>query len=308
MTWLSSWESFVKAVETGSMAAAARRLDCTRAQVSKQIRELEQAFGARLLERSTRRLSLTPSGEVFYQHALRALDAIDNTTVAMKNLGDAPRGILRVSATVTFGRLYVAPLVPRLIARYPELSCELVLSDHLLDLVDDRIDLALRMTKAPPGDAVARKLVTLKRVICAAPSYLAAHGEPQTPQDLARHHCFGYRFPSQGVWHLADAHGRESSVPAQHRYQVNNIDCLFEAILGGHGLGILPTYLCGPALARGTLRTVLDTFEPVTDLGRYLYACYMPSRIQVPKVRVFVAELEKTLGPIPPWERSAAGE
>lgn len=307
MTWLSSWESFVKVVETGSMAAAARRLDCTRAQVSKQIRELERAFGAHLLERSTRKLSLTPSGEVFYQHALRALDAIDGATVAMKNLGDAPRGVLRISATVTFGRLYVAPLVPRLIARYPELSCELILSDQLVDLVDDNIDLALRVTKAPPSDAVARKLVALRRVICAAPSYLATHGEPQTPHDLARHCCFGYRFSDQGVWRLADSQGREISVPAQHRFQVNNIDCLFEAILAGHGVGVLPTYLCGPALARGTLRAILDPFEPVSDLGRYLYACYMPSRIRVPKVRVFLDELEKMLRPVPPWEQADFG-
>jgi len=207
MAWLSSWESFVKVVETGSMSAAARRLDCTRAHVSKQVRELERAFGARLLERSTRKLALTPSGEVFYRHALRALEAIESTAVAIENLGDAPRGILRISATVTFGRMYVAPIIPKLIARYPELSCELILTDRLVDLVDDNIDLALRMTKAPPEDAVARKLVTLKRVICAAPTYFAAHGEPKTPQDLARHQCFSYLLANRGIWHLADSHG-----------------------------------------------------------------------------------------------------
>jgi len=307
MAWLSSWESFAKVVETGSMSAAARRLDCTRAHVSKQIRELEQAFGVRLLERSTRKLAPTPSGEVFYQHALRALKAIESATVAMEKLGDAPRGVLRISATVSFGRMYVAPIVPKLIARYPELSCELVLTDRLVDLVDDNIDLALRMTKAPPEDAVARKLVSLKRVICAAPSYFAVHGEPNTPQDLAHHQCFSYLLADRGVWHLADSHGREISVPVHHRFQVNDIDCLLAAILAGHGLGILPTYLCGPELARGTLRTVLDPFEPITDLGRYLYVCYMPSRIQVPKVRVFIAELEKTLDPVPPWEQPEPG-
>lgn len=304
MAWLSSWESFVKVVETGSMSAAARRLDCTRAHISKQVRELERAFGACLLERSTRKLALTPSGEVFYRHALRALEAIESAAVAMENLGDAPRGILRISATVTFGRMYIAPIIPKLIARYPELSCELILTDRLVDLVDDNIDLALRMTKAPPEDAVARKLVTLKRVICAAPSYFAAHGEPKTPQDLARHQCFSYRFADRGLWHLADRDGREISVPVRHRFQVNNIDCLLEAILAGHGLGILPTYLCGPELARGALCTTLDAFEPITDLGRYLYACYTPSRIRVPKVHLFVTELENSLNPVPPWEWS----
>ena len=307
MAWLSSWESFAKVVETGSMSAAARRLDCTRAHVSKQVRELERAFSVRLLERSTRKLALTPSGEVFYQHALRALEAIESATVAMENLGDAPRGVLRISATVTFGRMYVASIIPNLIARYPELSCELILTDRLVDLVDDNIDLALRMTKAPPEDAVARKLVSLKRVICAAPSYFAVHGEPKTPEDLAHHQCFSYLLADRGIWHLADSHGREIGVPIHHRFQVNNIDCLLEAILAGHGLGILPTYLCGPELARGTLRTVLDPFEPITGLGRYLYVCYMPSRIRVPKVRVFIAELERTLNPVPPWELPTPG-
>lgn len=307
MAWLNSWESFAKVVETGSMSAAARRLDCTRAHVSKQIRELERAFGVRLLERSTRKLAPTPSGEVFYQHALRALEAVERATVAMENLGDAPRGVLRISATVSFGRMYVAPIIPALIARYPELSCELILTDQLVDLVGDNIDLALRMTKAPPEDAVARKLVALKRVICAAPSYFAVHGEPNTPQDLAHHQCFSYLLADRGIWRLADSHGREISVPVHHRFQVNDIDCLLAAILAGHGLGILPTYLCGPALARGALRTVLDAFEPITGFGRYLYVCYMPSRIQVPKVRVFIAELEKTLNPVPPWERPEPG-
>ncbi|HRY17102.1 MAG TPA: LysR family transcriptional regulator [Candidatus Competibacteraceae bacterium] len=304
MAWLRSWESFVKAVEAGSMSAAARRLDCTRAHISKQIGELEHAFGVRLLERSTRKLRLTPSGEVFYQHALRALEAVETTAVAMRNLGDAPRGILRISATVTFGRMYIAPLIPKLVARYPELCCELILTDQLVNLVDDNIDLALRMTKTPPEDAIARPLVTLKRVICAAPAYLAAHGEPKTPQELAHHECFSYLLTDRGVWHLIGKHGQEISVPVHHRFQVNNIDCLLEAVLAGHGLGILPTYLCGPELALGTLRTVLDSFEPVTHLGQYLYACYTPSRIRVPKVRVFVGELEKILNPIPPWERS----
>ena len=137
MHWLRSWESFVRIVETGSMAAAARRLDCTRAQISKQVADLEREFGVRLFERSTRKLALTPSGEVFHQHALRALDAISSTEIAVRNLGDTPCGLLRVSASITFGRMYIAPLLPRITAQYPELECELILTDQLVDLVDD---------------------------------------------------------------------------------------------------------------------------------------------------------------------------
>ena len=233
MAWLGSWESFVKVVEAGSMAAAARRLDCTRAQVSKQIGELEREFGVRLFERSTRRLSLTPSGEIFLQHAQRALEAIHSTEVALRNQGEAPRGVLRVSASITFGRLHVAPLLPLIVEKYPELSCELVLTDALVDLVEDNIDLALRLTKAPPEDAVARKLVHMKRVICGTPAYFAAHGKPETPHDLIRHRCF-VMLPSDGgqVWQLIDDKGDEVRVPVASKFNFNNIDCILDAVLG----------------------------------------------------------------------------
>jgi len=303
MAWLNSWDSFVKVVECGSMAAAARRLDCTRAQISKQVGELERAFGVRLFERSTRRLSLTPSGDIFYQHARRALEAVESTEVAVKNLGDVPRGMLRVSASITFGRLYVAPLLPLLVEEYPELNCELILTDQLVDLLEDNIDLALRLTRAPPDDIVARKMVALRRVVCATPDYLERHGTPQTPHDLVDHPCFSY-LPAErnNAWRLLDAHGEEISVPVGSKFQFNNVDCVLDAVLAGHGLAILPTYLCGPQLAAGRLRTVLDAYEPLTGFGRYLYACYTPSRVRAPKVRVFLDRLERLFAPVPPWE------
>lgn len=303
MAWLNSWDSFVKVVECGSMAAAARRLDCTRAQISKQVGELERAFGVRLFERSTRRLSLTPSGEIFYQHARRALEAVESTEVAVKNLGEVPRGMLRVSASISFGRLYVAPLLPLLVEEYPELNCELILTDQLVDLVEDNIDLALRLTRAPPDDIVARKMVALRRVVCATLAYLEKHGTPLTPHDLVGHPCFSY-LPAErnNAWRLLDAHGEELSVPVGSKFQFNNVDCVLDAVLAGHGLAILPTYLCGSHLAAGRLRTVLDDYEPLTGFGRYLYACYTPSRVRVPKVRVFLDRLERLFAPVPPWE------
>ncbi|MBI2275808.1 MAG: LysR family transcriptional regulator [Dechloromonas sp.] len=307
MTWLSSWDAFVKVVESGSMAGAARRLDCTRAQVSKQIGELERAFGVRLFERSTRKLSLTPSGEIFHHHALQALEAISSAEIAVKNQGDAPRGVLRISASITFGRMYIAPLLPRLVARYPELRCELVLTDQLVDLIDDNIDLALRITKAPPEDAVAKKLVTLKRVICGTAAYFAAHGTPKTPQDLAGHSCFSYLLgDGERVWRMANRQGEETSVPVSCAFQFNNVDCILDAVLAGHGLAILPTYLVNPERTRGALRSILDDFEPISSFGQHLYACYTPSRVRAPKVRAFLAELESEFDPLPPWERPAA--
>lgn len=307
MSWLNSWASFVKVVEAGSMAAAARRLDCTRAQISKQVGELEQAFGVRLLERTTRQLSLTPSGEVFYQHALRALEAVESTELAVRNLGDMPRGVLRISAPLTFGRLYVAPLLPRIAARYPHLKCELVLTDQLVDLAEGKIDLALRITKLPPEDAVARQLVFLKRVLCATPGYLAVRGEPRLPEALTEHQCFDYSLAGSGVneWYLTDQQGEEVSVQISGSFQINNLDCIQQAVLDGHGIGILPTYLCAAEVARGSLRVILDAYEPRNSFGQHLYACYTPSRVRLPRVRVFLDELTQLLSPLPPWERPA---
>lgn len=307
MNWLPAWESFVRVVEGGSMAAAARQLGCTRAQVSKQVAQLERAFGAPLFERAARRLALTAAGEVFYQHALRALEAVAGAEIAVGNLGDAPRGTLRVSATVSFGRLCVAPLLPEIVAAHPDLECELILTDEVVDLVADNIDLALRMTRLPPEDAIARKIVSLRRVICASPAYLARHGTPRSPQELAQHQCFSYVLRDDKVWSLRDPRGTEVRVPVTSRIQFNNADCMLDAVVAGHGIAILPTYLCHRELASGTLVTVLDGFEPGIAFGRDLYACYTPSRVRVPKVKVFLEVLERRFQPVAPWEGGAIG-
>ena len=245
----------------------------------------------------------TPSGEVFYQHALRALDAVASTEIAVRNLGDTPCGLLRVSTSITFGRMYIAPLLPSITAQYPELECELILTDQLVDLVDDNIDLALRHTKAPPDDAVAKRLVTLSRVVCATPAYLATHGTPEHPGELAWHTCFGYlQAEASSTLELIGRNGDQVNVPISSRFRFNNLECILDAVLAGHGLAILPTYLAGPEIRRGRLQTILDDYEPLTGFGRQLYACYTPSRVRLPKVRVFLEELERQFTPLPPWE------
>ncbi len=304
MVWLDSWDAFVKTVESGSMAAAARRLDCSRAQVSKLVADLERALGVRLLERTTRRLSLTPGGEVFYQHAQRVLEELREAELALQNMRDTPSGVVRITCSVSLGRLHVAPLLPQLAQAYPQLHCELDLNDRIADLVDEGFDLALRMTDAPSENVVARRLAPIRRVVCASPAYLAAMGIPQTPQDLAHHHCFVYAHPRGGmVWRFAGSSG-EVAVAVRGKFQVNNADAILEAVLQGHGIAILPTYLCGAALARGALLPVLPGHEPITPFGRHVYACYPASRVQLSRLRVVLQALERHFGPVPPWERS----
>ena len=293
MQWLSSWDSFVKTVETGSMSAAALRLNCTRAQISKQIGDLERNFGTKLFERAHRKLQLTPAGEVFYQQARQALIAVQNTEVAMQNLGATePQGILRISATVTLGRMHVAPLLPQLAERYPRLQCELILTDQVLDLVEHNIDIALRITRQPPEDVVVKRLGVLKRAICASPAYFQRYGVPKTPQDLSQHRCFSYLLLDNYRWHLTDAAGYEFHIPIQNRIQLNELSSIFTATLAGEGIAILPRYLCGDAIKEGLLQAVLSDYTPHLNFGQYLYACYSPSRVRVPKVQIFLSEIE----------------
>ncbi len=302
MANLSSWESFVRVVESGTMAAAAQRLGCTRAQISKQIGDLEKRFGTALLERLPRKLRPTPAGEIFYQHALRTLSELHATELAMKNLGEQPHGIVRISATVTFGRLYIAPLLPKLVAQYPDLQCELILTDQLVNLQEDRIDLALRFTSSPPEDAIARQLFLTKRLICASPSYLKQYGTPQKPSDLNQHRCFSYLMTDNNQWCLLDSQGQENMIPVNNSLSTNNLECLYNFIIQGYGIGFLPFYLCGQDLKTGQLKSILTDYEPIIEFGRYLYACYTPSRSRLPKVKVLLTELEKLFHPTPPWE------
>ncbi len=301
--WLPAWQAFVKAVEAGSMAAAARAMGCTRAQVSKQIADLEAAFGARLLERSTRRLRLTPAGEIFHLHALAALDAVSSAQVAVLNQGETPLGVLRVSATMTFGRLYVAPLLAKVVAEHPGLTGELILTDRVIDLEAEDIDLALRMTRMPPQDAVVRRLATLDRLICASPAYLAAHGTPQTAAELTHHQTLSYLMTEEHRWHLVGSGGEEHVHTATSRLRFNSVDCMVDAALAGLGLAIIPIYLAIPHLRDGRLVQVLPEFKTHTQFGSHLYACYTPSRVRIAKVRVMLQALTELLEPVPPWAR-----
>ena len=265
--------------------------------------EPKPTFGSTLLERSTRRLALTPAGQVFHQHALAALESVAATHLAVGNLGGEPHGVLRVSATHTFGRLYVAPLLPRLAAQHPRLTCELILTDQLVDLEAGGIDLALRMTRTPPQDAVARRLASLTRGIYAAPDYLRAHGVPASAAELNRHQTLSYLMTEDHRWYLLTPDGDELVHATTARVRFNSGDCLLDAALAGQGLAILPSYLAVPHLAAGRLQRVLPELEPNTPFGRHLYACYTPSRRRTPKVRALLEMLVAEFEPVPPWER-----
>lgn len=193
MDALTGMRVFRRVVERGSFSAAAADLDLSNGAVSKHIGQLEGHLGARLLNRTTRRLSLTEAGRTYYERCVRLLDDLDEAERAVRQLHAAPRGRLKISAPMSFGILHLAPALPEFGLRYPEVEVDVVLNDRFVDLIDEGYDVALRIiTDLPDSTLVARRFTLVRRVVCAAPAYLERHGVPVTPDDLKRHHCLIY--------------------------------------------------------------------------------------------------------------------
>jgi len=294
--------TFAQVVKAKSFSAAAARLQVSKSRVSKSVARLEAALGVRLLQRSTRRLSLTEIGEAYYEHCERISEELARADDTIARLHLEPRGTLRLSASVAFGTLHVASALAEFIAQYPELSVDLTISDRIVDLVEEGYDLALRITDEPGQNLVARRLAPIRRRICASPAYLARHGTPQTPQQLSRHNCLDYtHLDKQGVWRLQDG---DSSVvvPVSGNLRINDDEALSQAVLRGLGLALLPTFIVGRELQAGRLIEVLPGTVP---LERSLYAVYLPNRHLPLKVRAFIEFLAARFGSEPYWDRLA---
>lgn len=301
MTMIGAIPVFVTVVECGSFAAAARRLDVSKSAVSKRITQLEADLGARLLHRTTRKLSLTEAGENYLVHAQEALSAARNAEDAVAQLQQAPQGLLRVNAPMSFGRLHIAPLVPDFLQRYPGISLEVVLDDRVADLVEGGFDIAIRAGTLLDSSLVARRLAPCRNVLCAAPSYLALHDMPVEPADLLKHNCLHYAYFSGGSeWTFTGPAG-PVSVGAGGNFQVNNSEALREAIVGGVGIGRLPTFVAAADLAAGRLVKVLEDFQMPSQT---VYAVF-PERRHLPaKVRAFIDfSVDRFGGGQPYWDR-----
>lgn len=289
---------FVRAVETGSFSAAARSLNLTASAVSKQIGRLEDRLGARLLNRTTRRLSLTDAGADYYRRAVAILADIAAAERAVMRRHDAPRGLLRVSASIAFGQTQIVPLVGEFIARYPEIRLELDLSDRLIDLVRDAVDVAVRVAPLADSSHVAHRIASERRVVCAAPAYLARHGTPRTPEDLVRHNCLIYSTVYSENWHFRGP-GGDRTVKVESNFIANGGEAVRDLAIAGLGLARLATFLVGPAIRDGRLVPVLEDFGERHEMA--IYAIYPHRRHLSPTVRAFVDFLVEKMSP-PPWE------
>jgi DNA-binding transcriptional LysR family regulator len=302
MDKLEAMNAFAKVVALGSYAEAARALGLTRSAVSKAVMELEHHLGARLLDRTTRRVGPTEAGLAYYERCLDVLSRIEETELQISRLQHEPKGLLRINAPMSFGALYLGRAIADFMAAYPDLRIELTLTDRFIDPIEEGVDVTIRIAALNDSSLIARKLAAARIVIAASPEYLEQHGTPATPADLLQHRCLVYGHTSTLAKWQVQSDGEVVSTPVHSRVCSNNGDVLRAAALAGHGLINLPTFLIGPDLAEGRLRLVMAEHAP-PPLG--IYALYAPNRYLAVKTRVFIDFLAQRFGGVPEWDRFA---
>jgi DNA-binding transcriptional LysR family regulator len=284
---------FAKVVDSASFAAAARHFGISPAMVSKHVKSLEERLGARLLNRTTRRVSATEAGQEYYERAVRILAEMEDAEDAAGDMQTSARGQLRVTAPVSFGTHRLAPAVADYLIQYPDVSIDLSLDNLYVDLLDKRFDLGIRFGHLANSSLIARKLYALETYLCAAPAYLEKNGAPRTPADLAKHRCLVFTSATpQNVWSFVDRGGKEQVAHISGRFQANSGDVLLPPALNGCGLILAPDYLVEDHLKAGRLVRIMPGYKTHETP---VYAVY-PSRNPSAKTRTFVDFLVARFG------------
>jgi DNA-binding transcriptional LysR family regulator len=290
-------ESFVAVVEAGSFVAAGESLRLSKAAVSRSVIELEKRLGARLLQRTTRRLSITEAGRAYYARCKQILAELDEADSAVGAVTGHPFGKLRINAPFSFGIQHLAPLWGPFMARYPDVELEIDLSDRLVDVINEGYDAVIRISRMNDSTLVNRKLASTRVIACATPQYLAQHGHPETLEDLAHHSIIGYSYATLGDTWRFDTDQGEREIVTRPRVRANNGDTCRAIVLAHQGIAMQPDFMVGSDLASGRLVDALPGFRG-PDIG--IYAIY-PSRKHLSvKVRVLVDFLAAAFAE-PPW-------
>ena len=293
---------FSKVVAAGSLSAAARELGLSPALVSRRLAALESRLGVRLINRTTRSLNLTVEGTRYYDACTRVLAEIEEADAEVSVGRVDPQGALKVALPASFGHRHVAPLVPQFAARYPKVELALSLSDRTVNIMDEGFDLAVCIADLQDSSLAARRLAPNRRVVCASPAYLAAHGTPRTPEELARHNCLTAR-DFTGNWDYKTPDGRAGSVRVTGRYCCDNWEVLREWALAGLGVALKSTWDVYRELKDGSLVALLPGYVFHSDVA--IYAVYPHRRFLPAKTRVFIEFLAQSFGPEPYWDRLA---
>lgn len=289
---LTSMAVFVKATDLGSLTAAATALGMSSQMAGKHVRVLEDRLGTPLMRRSTRRQSLTDAGRLYYERCRRVLAEVEAAEAVVEEVSATPRGRLRISAPVGFGATRLAPVLIDFMARHAGIEIELVLTDRYVDPVDEGYDAVVRLGPIAETSFVARELVSHEQVVCASPAYLASHGAPVTPGDLAEHACLGFVNASglpYAVWRFKKG-GTDHTVRVQSRFQVNDGRVLAAAAAAGHGIILQPEAVLRDAIERGSLVPLLTDYQAP---GRSMFLMFLARRPQPPKLRALIDDVVK---------------
>ena len=300
MDRLELMQTFVRVVEAGSFSAAAERMIVAKSVVSRRIQELEAHLGVRLLNRTTRRLSLTEGGRHYYERAQRIIADVDEAEQAISSEQTELKGEVRIAIPLSFGLLHLMPLLNRFSSEHPGLVLDIDLNDRRVDLVEEGIDLAIRIGQLADSTLVARRLAPIRFLLCASPTYLEEHGEPRTPEDLIGHQGLIYsQIPEGHHWNFLDRGEKGRPIKVPTRMRANNGDALLEAAIHGVGISMMPTFLASGALQQGLLKRVLSDYPLQTEA---LYAIYPSQRYLPRRIRTLVDLLVESFGETPYWD------
>ncbi|MEE8210533.1 MAG: LysR family transcriptional regulator [Acidiferrobacterales bacterium] len=296
---------FVRVVDSGSFSAAGRQLDVAPSSVSRQINELEEELGARLFHRTTRKLSLTEAGQLYYERAARILMEVDEAKLALSQMDGTPSGILRLTVAASIARLHIVPALTAFQQKFPAVKIVLAVTDRLVDLVDEGFDLGIRVGRPRDSSLVARKIGSGRRIVCASPAYLRKAGTLQVPADLVNHNCLTFRaHPGSNVWSFKARKGT-SNIRVSGSLFADDGEALVAAAVAGAGLILMPAWLVGMYIRQGQLREVLPKFQ-VAPKDTPLYALYPHQRHLPPKVRAFIDFLVERFAREVGWDGSAS--
>ena len=298
-------QAFVAVVEAKSFTAAAERLDAAKSVVSRRVSALERRLGVQLLHRTTRRLSLTDTGRSFYEESARILADLEEAESAAQQEHGELRGALRVALPLSFGVRHMCKPIAAFSKRHPDIRFDLNLNDRYVDLVEEGMDLGIRIGHLRDSSLIARKLFDMRSIVCASPGYLTSHGEPRTPVELGDHDCLVYsNLADADTLSWKTANGRERSVALNSIMRANSGDFLANAAAHGLGIVIQPTFLASESIRRGNLVPILNDIDWPTVPA---HAVYPPTRHLSHRVRAFIDFLVERFAGTPPWDRDCEG-
>jgi DNA-binding transcriptional LysR family regulator len=300
MGQLENMQIFIKVVETGGITKAAEQLNLAKSAVSKRLSEIEQQLRVKLINRTTRKSSLTEAGNTYYQKCKLILEEVEELNCKVSSVQQSLKGTLRLTVPLSFGVMHLVNAFEQFAKQHPELQMDIDFSDRNVDLIEEGFDLAIRIGHLTDSNMHARAIAPISHLICASPDYLVEHGTPETPEQLKSHKLLRYsRLPLAGI-ELIDIHDKKFTVPMESHCIANNGDFLKAMTVSGHGMTFLPRFIVWQELANGTLKTVMPNYR-IPQMKAY--AVYPQNRYLPKKIRMLIDFLSQHFGDIPYWEQ-----